>query len=105
MLAKFLIPAAAALCLSACASTPEALESAPKPAPDGEPPGACHGDRAQFAMGLPYSPGLAEQARAASGAATVRRKEPGKMYTQEFREDRLNLETDENGRIIRVACG
>jgi hypothetical protein len=40
-----------------------------------------------------------------SGAKNIRWIAPGMAVTQDYREDRLNLDTDEKGKIIRAHCG
>ncbi|MFO1168681.1 MAG: I78 family peptidase inhibitor [Rhodoblastus sp.] len=66
---------------------------------------ACDAAKAGFAVGEAFSPALAERARAASGATSVRRIIPGMNYTMEFNPLRLNLYTDEGGKVSNAACG
>ncbi len=66
---------------------------------------ACDAAKAGFAVGEAFTPALAERARAAAGAAKVRRMIPGMAYTMEFDSARLNLRTDDSGRIVSAACG
>ncbi|MCO5088824.1 MAG: I78 family peptidase inhibitor [Methylobacteriaceae bacterium] len=66
---------------------------------------ACDAGKADFAVGKPYYAGLAERARVAAGASITRQMIRGRVYTMEFRGDRLNLHTDERGRVLRVTCG
>jgi hypothetical protein len=56
-------------------------------------------------VGEPESAAVAEQARQQSGARTVRWLRPGQIVTMEYRDDRLNLELDANGKIIAIRCG
>ena len=86
-----------ALTLAACATTP-----APPPPMAG---GACEAGAAQFAVGRSYDAALAERARVASGSRTVRQIQPGMAYTMEFSAQRLNLVTDEAGRVTAARCG
>ena len=65
----------------------------------------CDATKAQFAVGQAYSASLAEQARAAAGARIVRRLVPGQMVTLEFSAERLNLDTDDSGKVAAVRCG
>ena len=65
----------------------------------------CDADKAQFAVGQPYSDALAEQARAAAGAKVVRQLLPGQAITMEFNAQRLNLESGGDGRVVSVRCG
>ena len=66
---------------------------------------ACSAGKADFAVGKPYYAGLAERARVSAGASIARQMIRGRVYTMEFRGDRLNLHTDERGRVLRVTCG
>jgi uncharacterized protein involved in copper resistance len=109
--------ALAVLMLTACAPADDAASSQaparktlPGPpvaqeAPPQEPAMSCDPAKAQFAVGQAYSDTLAERARVAASARTVRRLSPGQAVTMEFRADRLNLETGEDGRIATVRCG
>ncbi|WP_380786647.1 I78 family peptidase inhibitor [Sphingomonas sp. R86521] len=40
-----------------------------------------------------------------SGASTLRWIAPNTMVTQDFRQERLNVHTDDKGRITQVSCG
>jgi hypothetical protein len=68
-------------------------------------PGECNANGAQFGVGYDYSTALAERVRQASGAAIVRSIGPGQATTMDHRTDRLNLEFDAGGRVLRVRCG
>jgi hypothetical protein len=48
---------------------------------------------------------LENDARARSGAKVVRVVRPGQMVTMEFNTERLTIEVDGSGRVIRVRCG
>ena len=74
-------------------------------APMAPPEPACREAPASFALGQRYSNRLGRQARRAAGAGLVRKIEPGKVYTMEFRADRLNLEVGPQGRIRAIRCG
>lgn len=87
-----------AVVLSACA-TPM-----PGPVAD-EPGGACDAAKAQFAVGQIFDQTLAEKARIAAGARTVRDYGPGQPVTMDYRFDRLNFERDAEGRVKSVNCG
>lgn len=91
--------AATLLALGACAAPP-----VPEP-PAATAPGSCDASKAQFAVG--QQPGLAlqDQARERSGARIVRTLRPGQMVTMEYSGERLNLELDASGKIVRVRCG
>jgi peptidase inhibitor I78 family protein len=67
--------------------------------------GTCDAVAARFAVGLPLTAQLENDARARSGAKVVRVVRPGQMITLEFNAERLNIEVDGSGRVIRVRCG
>jgi hypothetical protein len=68
-------------------------------------PPTCREAAASFALGEAYSERLGRQARRAAGARVVRKVEPGRVYTMEFRADRLNLDVDRSGTVRAVRCG
>lgn len=93
----------------AMAQSQKAAEAAAQPAP---PPdnsaivsGSCDAAQAQGLVGQALTDALTEQARADTGAKTVRVLKPNQMMTMEFNSDRLNLEVDEKNLITDVRCG
>ncbi|WCT75207.1 I78 family peptidase inhibitor [Sphingomonas naphthae] len=84
----------AGLSLSACVT--------PRAAP---PAGACNAAKAQGFVGNAASEALAEDARKAAGAQTVRILTPGQIVTMEFRAGRLNVNVDESGHVSAIRCG
>jgi Peptidase inhibitor I78 family len=79
--------------------------AAAQPSPSAEPSAGCRVAAAHFVLGETYSDTLARRARRGAGAREVRKIEPGRAYTMDFRADRLNLEVDGRGRIRAVRCG
>ena len=67
-------------------------------------PMSCNLSRAEGFIGK-RSDAVAEDARAAAGAKSVRVIRPGQAVTQDYRTDRLNLETDDAGIVVRTHCG
>jgi len=88
--------------LAGCSSTPEspAQESQPQPMS-----GRCEAAGAQFAVGQQASAALLAQARSKAGAQDARFISPNDVLTLEYRSDRVNLNTDANGKVVRVNCG
>ena len=68
-------------------------------------PAPCREAAASFALGETYTDRLARQARRAAEARIVRKVEPGRAHTMEFRADRLNLDVDGRGIVLAVRCG
>ncbi|MCU1736360.1 MULTISPECIES: I78 family peptidase inhibitor [Pseudomonas] len=65
----------------------------------------CEAKGADFTIGQTASAALLQQARTRSGAQSARVLGPNDMVTLEYRSDRLNLNTDSSGKIIRANCG
>lgn len=65
----------------------------------------CDASKAQWALGELADDALAERARLAASAASVRVIGHDMMVTQDYREDRLNLDLDAQGRVRAVRCG
>lgn len=100
--------AAGALMLMACTTVPpEGNAQAPADNPDRVPvagEGACDAAAARSLIGRQRSDAVGAEALRLTGAATLRWLEPDSMYTQDYREDRLNIDVDANGRITRFRC-
>lgn len=66
--------------------------------------GRCDAEAAQQLVGK-TKPTDADAARL-TGARSVRQIEPGQMVTQDYREDRVTIETDPaSGRVVAARCG
>lgn len=66
--------------------------------------GLCNAQAAQSLVGKPRL--TDEAAMQLTGAKTVRQIAPGSMVTQDFREDRVTVETDPaSGLVTRATCG
>lgn len=75
----------------------------------GEPadtmPGACNADKASHVTGKHISPEQEQEALQSSGAATLRVIRPGQAITRDYRADRLNLQLNDYGTVVRAYCG
>jgi hypothetical protein len=88
----------------ACASTTP---------PEGEPPtesgnpgaAACDASKAQHLVGQAGTEELAAEAKRLSGASTVRFLRPGQIVTMEYLDSRLNVQVDEQNKVIAIRCG
>jgi hypothetical protein len=69
------------------------------------PSGRCDAQAAQFAVGQQASRELLEQAKARSGSMLARILGPHDPVTMDYRSERLNLNADDSGTIIRANCG
>lgn len=87
-------------CSSAAKDAPASATSAPA-AGDGR----CDAQGAQFAVGQQASKPLLEQAKTRSGSMMARILGPHDSITMDYRSERLNLNTDDSGKVIRANCG
>ena len=85
-----------------CAPAAPLGESEAIPATGG---GRCNAAPVQQLVGRPFTAQLGEEARNRSGAVRIRSIRPGDAVTMDYREDRLNIHLDAQGRIVRLACG
>jgi len=107
------------LALAACSSTPAAdSDAASSDSASAEAPASaatsttpegltvtCNVDAAKAFKGQKATDSLADQARAAAGAASVRVIRPNQPVTMDYRGDRLNVITDDADMITEVNCG
>lgn len=91
---------ALSLAIAACnAQTPPPASAQP------EAPGTqCDANRLGAFVGK-SADNVTADAQRASGAKTVRRYETGAALTMDFRADRLNVETDATGKVVKFSCG
>jgi hypothetical protein len=92
--------AAGALMLMACTAVPPAEE----PVPPDHGAGVCNAAPVQNLVGRQRSDAVGAEALRRSGAKALRWIGPDTAYTQDLRSDRINLETDGRGRIVRIRC-
>lgn len=85
------------------AATPVAEPAATGDA--GEAPRICSADAVQALVGQEATEAVVAQATADSGSASVRVLKPGQAATMDFRQDRLNILTDDAGVIEQLSCG
>ena len=100
---------AACMALGGCAAarTGGAPETAPPPpsVEAGGADGACDASILADLVGQPATEALAADAMKRSGAHSLRWIAPGTMVTQDYREDRLNIELDAANKVISSRCG
>lgn len=87
--------------LAGCSSK----EPAPAEVAVATPNDRCTSKAADYLVGQQLTPELLEQARQRTGAQVARQLRPTDMVTLEYRSDRLNINTDQNGKILRANCG
>ena len=85
-----------AVMLSACMTVPTAESPATA--------GGCDAAKVQDLIGKPAASSRGAAQRG-SGARTMRVYETGSPVTMDYRMDRLNIETDDKGLIVRLSCG
>lgn len=67
--------------------------------------GLCDAAKVQDLVGQVLSEERQRTALATSGARSLRVVPPGTAVTMDFREDRLNIDTDAAGKVLAVKCG
>ena len=96
-----LTAAALMMTMAGCASVPPAeAEEVPV-----RGAGTCDSSKAQRLVGRARSAELGSEALRLTGARTVRWIPKGGMVTMDYREDRVNLHLDGDGKVMKVACG
>ncbi|MEN3747762.1 I78 family peptidase inhibitor [Sphingomonas sp. HF-S3] len=92
----------AAVTLMGC--TPVATRPEPGPA---VPPAAltpCGAEKVSHYVGKTRSASVEREVARLSGAKAIRWIAPGMAVTMDYREDRLNVDVDDNGVITAVRC-
>jgi hypothetical protein len=89
--------------LAACAQ--DRADTPPPAAAQAPVPGTrCDANAAQQFVGQPADAVVAEAQRL-SGAQMVRRYTTGDMLTRDYRVERLNVEVDAGGKVVKIYCG
>ncbi|MEE4071880.1 I78 family peptidase inhibitor [Pseudomonas viridiflava] len=95
--------------LAGCSSTPDSVPEATSkteaPAASNTVPGRCDAEPAQFAIGKQASIDLLTQVRSRTGSMDARILGPNDMVTLEYRSERVNVNTDASGKVVRINCG
>ncbi|WP_428968011.1 I78 family peptidase inhibitor [Sphingomonas sp. Xoc002] len=87
----------ALLPLAACMTTPKA---------EGPSDGSGCGDaKAADLIGKRWTEALRAPTQKRTGARDLRVIAPGDAVTMDYRPDRLNIETDAEGKVVRLKCG
>ena len=81
----------------------------PPPGADGAAPvqgaGICDASKAQALVGRQRGAPLGSEALRLTRARDLRWIRPGDVVTMDFREDRLNIHVDAQGRVTQLRCG
>lgn len=100
---QMLAAAATTAVLAGCAMPSGSNHGADNHAP--RPLQRCDAAGGQWAVGKTNTEHNINEARKRSGAYMARVLRPGQPTTREFNAERLNLEVDATGRIIKAFCG
>lgn len=65
----------------------------------------CGETRVADLVGKPWTEAMRAPTLKRTGARTIRVIAPGDAVTMDYRTDRLNIETDAAGRVVRIKCG
>ncbi len=65
----------------------------------------CNAQNAQWAVGKTNTEHNINEARKRAGAYMARVIKPGQPMTRDYNMERLNLEVDATGRIVKAFCG
>jgi hypothetical protein len=87
----------AALPLAACVTTPNAEATTGI--------SGCGSGKAADLIGKRWTGAMSAPTLKRTGARSLRVIAPGDMVTMDYRPDRLNIETDAEGRVVRLKCG
>lgn len=68
-------------------------------------PSTCTADKASHVVGRHIEPALEREAMESSGADTLRVIQPGQAITKDYRAERLNLQLNDYGTVVRAYCG
>jgi len=93
----------ALLPLMGCAAVPPDVE--PEPPVEGAAARKCDAGPAQGLVGQAATTELGAEALRLTGAQRLRWIRPGDAVTMDYREDRLNVHLDAQGRVQRLSCG
>ena len=95
----------AVLLTMACAPVPPSEPSEEQVPGRGASGRVCNAAPAQSMVGREATGELGAEALRLTGAASLRWIPPGAMVTMDYREDRLNIDLDDAGRITGLRCG
>jgi uncharacterized lipoprotein YajG len=79
-------------------------ETTPAPGPVATGPDSCGATKVSSYVGTQATDEALAKIKSASGTKSMRVAGPNDMMTQDFRQDRLTIITDENGRIKTLSC-
>lgn len=66
---------------------------------------ACEPEKAQWAIGENATEEVLERIRTDTGARVTRPLKPGQPATMDYRPDRVNVVTDDEGVVLELTCG
>jgi Peptidase inhibitor I78 family len=100
----------AALSLSGCVvnvgdSAPDRTEAVPPPPPANGGQMTCNAAPAQYHIGHSATQSIGEAILKDAGARTLRWGPPNAAWTMDYRQDRVNVQYNEQMKIEKITCG
>jgi hypothetical protein len=80
---------------------PDRAEAVPPP----PVPMVCNAAPAQYHVGHDATQSMGEAILKDAGARTLRWGPPNAAWTMDYRQDRVNVQYDENMKIVKITCG
>jgi len=100
MLSRTLLISASALALAAGSSV-----DLSEPDNAGHILSICNADKVSHITGQALSARVEQEALHSSGAGMLRVIRPGQAVTRDYRSERLNLQLNDHGVVVRAYCG
>lgn len=96
---------ALSLSIGGCAAGKDQDASAAKPAPKAVEATDCGAERLDSFVNQQASPDVLSQIKKTVGHDRIRVLDPKSVVTMDFQSDRLNVDTNADGLILRLRCG
>lgn len=107
---RIAVTGCAALGLAGCVvnisdDAPDRAEAVPPPPVPGDASMMCNAAPAQYHVGHSATQSMGEAILKDAGARALRWGPPNAAWTMDYRQDRVNVQYDENMKIVKITCG